>query len=70
MRASEPGQHLHLILVFPSTYSNCVGLLMCATLSQSGTLAGILADEMTEGKLTVKFASLDKEFWNSPIYSF
>lgn len=50
MRASEPGQHLHLILVFLSTYSNCLGLLMCTSLSQSGTQFGILVDEMAEGK--------------------
>lgn len=57
MRASEPGQHLHLILMFLSTYSNCAGLLMGTTLSWSGSQPGILVDEMTEGKLTVNFAS-------------
>lgn len=57
MRASEPGQHLHLILMFLSTYSNCLGLLMCTTLSQPGRQAGILEDEMAEGKRMVKSAS-------------
>lgn len=62
MRASEPGQHLHLVLMFLSTYSDCVGLLMCTALSWSGTQA----DEMTEGKLAVKFASQ----WTALIRSF